>query len=366
MAEGRMSPTESSVMGPVRVLQARVVDVDARRFTADVVTTKDGMSFPDVQIASPMWHPSGVGQKHLPPLDARCLITIPSDDTPPLITGFIDIPSPVTQADMEAEAGVDSDQANQEDARVSFAGAAAPGLPGDQQFLGMDGSFFFLRTGGVLQEGSSAFCQRFYFPLDNHIRDLAENYELITVGGDMVMESMRAEDSDDAAAGFRFRMLFNKDLEDEKSSVLIEAGKLDNNLLFRLAVAPLAIDRAQGTVDNPPFYATIDDKGSLDGRTCDWTLDIKGNQTETVDGSSSLVAKGSHSLQATDSSETLRGMKKISAPAIFLSGMINCGGNGTAMVCNAEQLLLWLTTHEHGGGPPTTSPPFIIASHIRA
>ena len=265
MPEGRMSPTESR-MGPVYVIQCKVVDVDGRRHTVDLESTKDGRQFHDVQVGSPMWHPSGVGERKLPLLDARCLLTIPSDDTPPTVTSFIDVPSMVTQTDLENQAGTDTEQPDQDEAQMSFAGAAYPSLPGDLQHLGPDGSFLFFRVGGVLQQGSSAFCQRFYYPLDNHIRDLAENYELITVGGDLVMESMRAEDSDDSTAGFRFRLILNKDLEDDKASVLLEAGKLDNGLLFRLAVAPLGIDRAQGTVTDTPFYATVDENGSIDGK----------------------------------------------------------------------------------------------------
>ncbi len=343
-------------------LRGRIVDVDARRHTVKVVTDQAGRTYENVQISSPYYHFAGDGDGHLPRIDAKCMIHIASDDTPPFVMGYLDVPNTPTDAEVESQAGNEETQPSADEGVVSFTAAKPQAFPGDMWRIGQDGNFSFMRAGGVLQHGASAFCQRIYIPIQNLIRDLAENYQLSTIGGDLIFESDREEDSDDAAEGFRVKLLVNKELQDKNSSLMMVAGKVGGDVLLRVALKSNGIDRAQATVDSPSVELVFHEDGKVDVQSSDWTQTVNGMLTQTVTGSMKTKVTGSFDVNAANSSETITGVKRIAASTIQLGGQISFGGGGGAVCGNAKTLEAWLKghTHTHSGVPGSpTSPPAV-------
>jgi len=354
-------PTQKSLRAP-QILRARVTDVDSRRHTVDVETVFDNRPYPSVQIGSPFYHYMGEGVGGLPDIGAEGLLTIPGDDTPPTLTCYLDLPTMTTPGELEAEAGTADVTTFGEESQMSFAGAKPPALPGDFWINGRDGNFTYWRRGGVLQEGASLFCQRVYNPLRNTTTDLCENYILATVGADFTVQSERPEDSADTDVGLRVRWLINELLEDTKASVLLEAGRLGDDGLLRVVVAPSGIDRATGAYSAELVELLLDKLGALQFTVQALEAQIASLEC-TIQGNASLTILGTHEMRALDSSETLVGTKRIVAPSIQLVGNISLGSGGTPMAGNADALYDWCFGHRHDpvtGAPVPPPPPISI------
>lgn len=328
----------------VSIFRGTITDVHRTRYTVDV-RTDTGRDYPDCQIMSSYYHVMGEGRKDLPEIGARCVVSITSDDTPPFVQGFLDLPTSVSKSEQDAEAGIESPSADAEETNVSFAGAAPEANPGDQMQFGRSGSFYFFRSSGVIQMGASAFCQRLFLPVRNKMFDFAENYTLATAGGDFSMESSRAEDSEDAEQGTRSRWIMQQKLVDPLASAMVELGDLGDSKLFRLAIAPKAIDRADGSIKGDPvFIWEVDDAGSTDIKSgpVSWEGD---SFLFSSMGSMDMVSRGTHKLEALVSQETLATAKKITAPSITLVGAVSFGTGGLNPLCgNAGALQAWMAS----------------------
>lgn len=362
-----MAPITETKQKAATFIRGRITSVDSRRHVVSFLGD-NGKDYDDCQVASPFWHFSGHGFFGLPPVDARCLLQITGDDTSPLVSSFIDVPAPMTSSEQDESSGVTTEDGDEEDAKVGFSGAKPSLLPGDYGFLGLGGNFTFWRMSGVLQLGSSAFCQRVFNPVRNRINDYAESYSLSTVGGDLVLQSDREEDSDDATAGSRLFLCSHKKQDDEKASVLLGLGDLGSGTLFRLLISPNEVDRSKfSPLGTPVFSMGVDEDGNsvLIGKDCTETW--SGSCTVSVSGSSNLSITGNHSVSAMNSSETIRGLKKITAlGGIQLQGRVSFGGGTEPLVGNASALRIWLATHLHDPttGLPVTPPPEIALLHL--
>lgn len=355
-------PTNSG-LHPVRILRARITNIDTRRYVADVQTEQENRDYPNVAIASPLYHFLGEGAGGLPDIGARCLLTIASDDTPPVITAFLDLPFMASPTELEQESGSDLPQAGSDEQQMSYAGAKPKCLPGDFWIIGRDGNFFFLRRGGTIQEGASAFCQRMYLRPRNVIRDFCENYLLSTVGADFLMESEREADSDSADLGAHVRLQVNELLDDVKATVLVEAGKLGNDRVLRFAIAPLGVDRSSGSCINPSAEWSAKKDGTVDGSFGATSMEYM-SLDETVTTNRTETIRGRLAVSALDSSETITGVKRISATDIQLSGRISVGP-GSGHICgNAEALMGWLANHTHDAATGLPVPPLASIGSI--
>lgn len=328
----------------VSIFRGTITDVHRTRYTVDV-RTDTGRDYPDCQIMSPYYHVMGEGQKNLPEVGARCVVEITSDDTPPFVQGFLDLPTSVSKSEQDAEAGIESPSADAEETDVSFAGAAPEANPGDQMQFGRGGSFFFFRSSGVIQIGASSFCQRLFLPVRNKIFDFAENYTLATAGGDFSMESSRAEDSEDADQGTRSRWIMQQKLGDSLASSMMELGDLGDSKLFRLAVAPKMIDRMDGAIKGAPvFIWEVDDAGSTEIQSGDVSWEGDSFSFSSM-GSMDMITQGTHKLEALVSQENLTTAKKITAPIIQLIGKVSFGTGGlNPLVGNAFALQAWMAS----------------------
>lgn len=343
-----------------RVYRGRIIDVDGRRHTVKVLTDQDGRLYENVQVRSPLWHYEGYGIGGLPEVNAICHIELASDDTPPMVVGFSELPTMQTPDEMEQDAGNPGEPQPDDEAQMSFSGAKPMALPGDMFIIGRDGNYLFVRRGGVVQLGASAFCQRMYLPVRNTIRDFAENYALSTVGGDLLLESLREEDSDDASAGYRMRVFANENLEDEKASILLGMGKLGNDQLVRLLVSPTGIDRSTGDATSSLIDLIMKKDGSVDLTTGNWVQKVNGDLNEEATGTVTRKAMR-YMIRANDGEETYIGTKRITAPSIQLAGSVSLGSSGKYVAGDAIVLQAYLASHRHD---PVTGQPIGVIPDV--
>lgn len=173
---------------PAEVVQCKVVDINLKNWTVDVVSQFDQKRYFDVQVASPYVHFSnGEGISALPEQGAKCMVCLPSDSSPPYVQCFI---MPVENVDLaapDAPKGTTSQSSpNRSSSGASFAGGRAVAKPGDIILRTRDDNFVVLHRGGVLQIGATELAQRIYLPLNNLIMDISENYAHYNSGGSML------------------------------------------------------------------------------------------------------------------------------------------------------------------------------------
>ena len=362
-------PTHSGGEKPCYVMRGRVTSVNTKTHAVSVLTDQEGRLYEDLQVMSPYWHYMGEGFFVLPDLDARVMVALFSDGTPPMIIGFLDVPSLATASEQAAESGLVEPQPSNDEAQISFSGGKPRAYPGDFGFTGRDRNFIYFRKGGTLQEGASGFCQRIYSPIRNTIQDYAENYLLSTIGADLMFESDRLEDSDDASEGFRVKLLVSKNLDDKKASALVSMGKVGEDTLIRLALSPNGIDRARATVTSPIVDILFRESGKVEVTTKDWDQTVNGSRTTSVQGDDSLSVLGRMHQSSTDSDETVTGVKKITAASVQLNAPAISLGGGSSPICkNADVLQAWLTGHTHDPATlvPVVPPPPIAAPGVTA
>lgn len=282
--------------GDTTIETAIVVDVDIRRWTVDLGTQHSDKPLFGVPWASPYLHQeSGEGFLFMPEVGAQCLLCTPSDGgNSPFIIGYLPIPKK------------DSYRSNRIDMN-----------PGDMGFMTRDGNFVLARRGGVVQIGSTQIAQRLYIPVNNTIRDFAENYSLTTFGGEMVWEVDDQQDVDGKAPS-RYVLRAKEFAEDSKEGkeyfpVVMTIGRTptgadktkrggEQNLKdsglenVGLPLVELDITPASG----PGLNVAIDGSGNIymkssgSGRwdyNKDLVYNIGRNRTTTVSGTDTIKAK---------------------------------------------------------------------------
>lgn len=192
MAEGQ--PRFRNSMGsqagnkPAEVVQGKVANLNLVNWTVDVTSQFDRKRYFDIQVSSPYMHYSkGEGISVMPEVGAKVMVTLPSDSSPPYVSGFL---MPVENTDMataDAPQGTTSQaKPNRTSSGASFAGGRPVAKPGDIMIRTRDDNFLILHRGGVLQIGSTELAQRIYIPLNNLIMDVSENYAHYNSGGSIL------------------------------------------------------------------------------------------------------------------------------------------------------------------------------------
>lgn len=154
---------------PSYTVQGKIVNVNLAEWTVDVVSQFDQLRLFNIAVGSPYLHWSrGEGYTAFPEVGAKCLVTIPSDSSPPFISSFI----------MPME--------TLPDGGMTFGGSRQVPKPGDQWIRGRDGNFLVLHRGGVLQVGCSETCQSIYIPLSNLLTHFTENFAHHAGGGSIL------------------------------------------------------------------------------------------------------------------------------------------------------------------------------------
>jgi len=218
---------ESAGTGATRTMQCRVMDINLKNWTVDVVTVFDQKYYKGLQISSGYlhWH-KGEGFYAIPEVGALCHITVPGDSAPPFVGDFV---APLEIRTDGAAPGQEEDTRSRGSTTpyvsdASFAAGRKLGKPGDILMVGRDGQFVILHRGGVLQIGSTSLSQRVYIPISNRIVDIAENYELKSIAGTMSWQILDEQSEDQTPA--EFCQTFRLYAQDKYADIRVKTGKV--------------------------------------------------------------------------------------------------------------------------------------------
>lgn len=169
-------------------VQCRITALDLNAWTVDCVSVFDRKFFPGIQVGSPYLNfYNGEGIYAFPEVGAKCMVTIPSDSTPPFVSSFVMPTENVDMTSEEAPTGTaPSNLPPQKAGSPTYAGGRPRVKPGDIWMRGRDGNFVIVHRGGVLQVGCSAVCQSLYIPLNQLLMDITRNYAHHNTGGSVL------------------------------------------------------------------------------------------------------------------------------------------------------------------------------------
>lgn len=212
------------------VVQCKIVNLNLVNWTVDVVTQFDRKRYFDIQVGSPYLHYSnGEGMSCFPEIGAKCMVTIPSDSSPPYVSSFI---MPVETTDLaapDAEKGTTSQsKPTRSSSGASFAGGRPIVKPGDILLRTRDDNFVILHRGGVLQLGATELAQRIYIPLNNFIMDVSENYAHHNAGGSILWSVQTGAGLEKFPSEYThvFRVYAN----DKSATVRMKVGKVSDEM----------------------------------------------------------------------------------------------------------------------------------------
>lgn len=347
----------SSGLDRVLIEEGRIINVNMRRWTADVKTETNQSNFLDIQWGNAYLHfANGEGIYAMPEVGAKCMVCRPSD-SPPFIMCFTTtferegVQDGENQGERDVQEGQEAANSN-----ITFASGRPHLQQGDIMLRGRDGNQIWLRRGGVVEIGSTAISKRLYIPLLNYIRDFCENYSLMTFGGDLSWVVNRVDDAPDGEAKALLKILAKEAAQHEHATVAIQVGQVDDDNRVSITVAPNAIDMETAIADGGPlFELLIDKEGSVEITSKkDATITIEGELELTVEGGATYdyqsgvttsvsgnhetSVSGSHKLTANSSEERMSGSKTITSSAIRL------GGTGASKgVALGPPLMGWLS-----------------------
>lgn len=357
-------------VNPVLIEDGRIINVDMAHWTVDVRTMHSQRQLLDMQVGAPYLHfTAGEGIYAMPEVGAKVKTCSPSDGSP-FILCFI------TTFEREGQpAGDEGETTTRPTTETSSEGGDAPsevtyraGRPklqqGDIMMRCRDGNQIWLHRGGVIEIGATWIAKRYYIPLLNTVRDVAENWEALTVAGDMMWHVERADSSqsretrEDEAT---FTLLAKNLAQDQFATVLVRAGHVDDTKRFKIVVAPNAIDTRTGEVSSGAVYSMeVDEEGNLDVSVeKDTTITINGdlsltvngdadatygsNLTENVSGNHEETISGSHKLEAASSEERINGSKTVTCPMIKMGS----SGASTPVVLATPMVIQFFLSHTH-------------------
>lgn len=184
----RNSFTHRQGLDDAQVVSGRIVNINLVNWTVDVRSQFDRHFYFGIQIGSPYCHFNrGEGIYVFPEVGARCMVTLPSDSSPPFVSSFLMPHEMVVGGSDDAPLGTESHGAPAQFATAaSFAGGRSRPKPGDIVCKTRDGNFLILHRGGVLQIGATELSQRIFIPLRNYMMDVSENYAHHNAGGSML------------------------------------------------------------------------------------------------------------------------------------------------------------------------------------
>lgn len=298
MARTKDSPSHSG-FSPALFEEASITDVNRKTWTVTAQSTHRSKTFHDVQVMSPYHHYlQGEGFNHLPEVGARCVMMSLSDNSPPILLGYIGVPGVMQSEDGKPIQGTPTSTSTTD---VSYQSNRPDMNPGDMGFQGRDGNFFVLRRGGVLQIGATGIAQRIYLPIRNFIKDFAENYEMDLLGGDVswTVERPELDPKGKSPATYRFQM--QEYATDSAASVQIRHFPLSapggSKAAWEVSVAPRGINKDSGKVSGATYTLLV----SLDGTRSEF---IGGNRTITVKGNDALTVSGNRTATITGDDTT--------------------------------------------------------------
>lgn len=362
---------------PAWIEKGTVFDVDLKNWTVDVVSEYSSKVWEKVQWATPYFHTAnGEGIFAMPEPGAVCLVVDPSDDTTPYVLAFLgsfELEGAKT-ANLQDSAGAAKNETEETKASLktpksgistgagqsSTAASARGGRPylnpGDIMMRTRDKNFIVLRRGGVLQLGTTPTCQSIYVPINNFLRQFAENYEVSTPGGMLHWAVQRQANDPGGEAPVLYRLVLRDKAQNDKADIQLKMGHVDDSVRYQLEVAPKNIKVPDGSVSSPKLKLTIDKdgnekvdmKGSLEYTIAqNRKITVKGNDTIEVTAARSVKAlsqttdiKSTHTLKAALSTEDIKGVKTIRAATVMI-------GMAPLPTVIGPALIAWCAVHTH-------------------
>lgn len=362
---------ESGFFGAL-IETARIVNVNIKDWSLDLVSEYGVKKFFDIQWMSPYLHFfNGEGIYVMPEVGALCWLCTPSAGklATPFVLGF----------------KTEVDQSNLEEPALNFKANRQTLNPGDIMMKTRDENFIILRRGGVIQIGATPITQRIYVPIGNLIRDICENYLLQTLAGDMEWCVDRVDQSDAGDSKTRFRLRSKTNAGEPEHAVILTAGSHpdDDNLRLSLIV------RADGEKDSADVVTlTMDKEGSVSWSVeKDFTIDAKGdvsigssegNVTLLAEkGQGSFTTKGNLAFESTGGTASMSasGAASVKGSSVTIDGKggvttkgpTNVGGSGgeplvkgQALVAILNELIQGLYDASNPHGPAAPAPGFPV------
>lgn len=214
-----------------KVFEGRIINVNPIDWTVDVVSVFDRKFYYGIQVGMLYGHfYGGEGVYAFPDVGAKCMVTIPSDSTPPYVSSFImpmetqDISTPENPNGSSSTAGVSGPSGS----RPTFAGGRPRTSPGSIVLKGRDNNFVTLHRGGVLQIGCSELCQSLYVPLNHLWMNISKNYAHHTPAGSILWGIQESGDS--GPLGSEYTHTFRLLADTAAADVRIKVGKVQDPL----------------------------------------------------------------------------------------------------------------------------------------
>jgi len=371
----------------VRIEEGRILNVNMRRWTADVRTRESQRTYLDVQWSNPYFHfAGGEGIFFMPEVGAKVMVCRPSSSDP-FIMAFTTTfergaRQPDDTGDTPAVSEHSTDPAPDEgNDSVTFRSGRPYLQQGDIMLRTRDKNHIWLRRGGVLEVASTALSKRLYIPLLNYIRDICENYSMWTAGGALSWTVERSDTDPDDEARAVLSIAARQNAQDELASVSVQIGHVDDTKRMRVVIAPQAINTRtfevtgeasytldideEGTVES---FAKKDDKREIQGEL-EWqirgqsTYRYSGGLTEEITGDHNVSVSGNHTMEASSSTERCSAGKVIEAASVDLGAQ-----GGRQVVVATEAFMAFMAGHTHPvsgsatGIPVPSLPPIAFTS----
>ena len=262
----------SANWSPALIETARIVNVNVKDWTVDVLTTPPGNKpYFDIEVMSPYFHfANGEGIYCMPEVGALVWVCKPTDGVfaRPFILGF--------------QAPYDMNSKGYRNGRQAL-------NPGDIMLRTRDENFVILRRGGVVQIGSTPACQRIFIPIRNYIKDFCENYELNTFGGELTWHTDRTDQTttEDAPTRFTLKAKQLANNPGQVAALTIGSHGKDDPTILKLDIFASGLTDAQQVIS-----MVLDNAGTVSWTLeKDWNVTTKGNiNFESTDGNLSMKA----------------------------------------------------------------------------
>lgn len=273
---------------PAAVESGRIVNVNIKDWTVDVVSQHGDKKWFDIQVASPYLHfANGEGIYAMPEVGAMVWVCKPSEGSfaPVFVMGYQGV--------------YDESEKNFRNGRSSL-------NPGDIMMRGRDENFIILRRGGVLQIGATPMAQRIYIPIRNIIRDFCENYDLNTIAGELTFDVGRTEElsADDLQttaltgdAPTSFKLTVREKAKDKLPIAYLTIGSHKDNSKTTL-VLDVKASGDEGAQSKATLTITKEGDVTWDIKQ-DFTLQIQRNYRAVAQGTHTTESKGNMSLIST-------------------------------------------------------------------
>lgn len=360
----------------VRIEEGRILNVNTRRWTADVRTRESQRTYLDTQWSNPYFHfAGGEGIFFMPEVGAKCMVCRPSQADPFIMCFTTTFERGARQTDDTGETPASGTHPTEPSGDtggddVTFRSGRPYLQQGDIMLRTRDKNHIWLRRGGIVEIASTALSKRLYIPLLNYIRDICENYSMWTAGGALTWSVERDDTDPDGEARALLSIAARQNAQDEKATVGLQIGHVDGTKRLRLIVAPQAINPRTFEVTGDAAYSLdIDEDGKITSVTEDdhnhevkgdleWRVHgealyrYDGGYTVNVTGDAAFTISGNHSMEASSSTERLSSSKVIEAPSVDLGAQ-----GGRPIVIATDAFVAFMAAHKHTVAGPTTGIP---------